>query len=242
MECHFREEKRRGNDIFVVQLVEIIKKPGQSLGLYLREGNGIDRFSGVFASRYGENSELERYGDILRPGDEILTVNNVDVSSMAIDDVVLILSIPRRLILRTCFPKNRRDTYMRNQMDREKPVVVVHKRDDFQRESTSGGAGLLSKPPTTASTWLGKRVRQQKNEMMYGTVNRMSAPSMKYPEENHIGGPAPVGLQSPRQQYAPRLLDGQGKPILPSDPSSVANTARIPPPRMHSKQVWICTS
>lgn len=45
-------------DIVVVQLVEIIKKPGQSLGLYLREGNGTDRYQYYISTIYSSISEI----------------------------------------------------------------------------------------------------------------------------------------------------------------------------------------
>lgn len=46
----------------IVQLVEIVKRPGQTLGLYIREGNGLERGDGVFISRIALESAVYNSG------------------------------------------------------------------------------------------------------------------------------------------------------------------------------------
>lgn len=42
--------------------MEIVKRPGQTLGLYIREGNGMDRPDGVFISRIALESAVYNSG------------------------------------------------------------------------------------------------------------------------------------------------------------------------------------
>lgn len=55
----------------VQQLVEIVKRPGQTLGLYIREGNGADRTDGVFISRIAIESPVSNSGCL-----EVITFHN----------------------------------------------------------------------------------------------------------------------------------------------------------------------
>lgn len=55
-----------------IHFVEIIKRPGQTLGLYIREGNGVDRNDGVFISRIALETAVYNSG--------CLKVNNRSLS------------------------------------------------------------------------------------------------------------------------------------------------------------------
>ncbi|XP_035715111.1 rho GTPase-activating protein 100F isoform X3 [Folsomia candida] len=112
-----------------VQFVEIVKRPGQTLGLYIREGNGVDRYDGVFVSRIAIESAVFNSG-CLGVGDEILAVNLVDVTHMSLDDVVILMSIPRRLVLTIRQRKGRMmSSHSMLRSESKLPPVVVMKKE-----------------------------------------------------------------------------------------------------------------
>ncbi|XP_063873665.1 rho GTPase-activating protein 100F-like isoform X6 [Scylla paramamosain] len=144
---------------FSVQMVEIVKRPGQTLGLYIREGNGADRAEGVFISRIALESPVYNSG-CLRVGDEILAVNLVDVTRMGLDDVVIIMSIPRRLLLTTRSRRGGRGAPPSPQPRHEPkppPVVVIKKEYEEEplEDSNSNGDtlrfGAMGRPPPPPS-------------------------------------------------------------------------------------------
>ncbi|PAV56768.1 hypothetical protein WR25_05026 isoform C [Diploscapter pachys] len=169
---------------------------------------------------------------------------------MSIDDVVLILSIPRRLLLRIRFSKN-----FRNQISSarsaasERPVVVFHRVEE-RKDSDQSNTSILSNQINTAHTWLGKKARQQQQEM-----NRVTQ------SHHHSENPQP---SSSRTYDSPRLVNGHSDipyygretpPTISNIPNihhrnpggsysarfsdndtidTVSRTARIPPPKIGS--------
>lgn len=69
----------------------------------------------------------------MKVGDEILAVNLVDVTRMSLDDVVIIMSIPRRLVLATRQRKGTKggqgSPNVQPRSEHKPPPVVVIKRD-----------------------------------------------------------------------------------------------------------------
>ena len=129
-------------DYTIIETVEVIKRPGQSLGFYIREGNGVDRVDGVFISRIAPGSAVERNG-LLRVGEEIVAVDSVDITRMSLDDVVILMSIPRRLVLtvrtrRSCCSKNMSCPALATPTSAQPlPLPVVQRPEEAIRQETS---------------------------------------------------------------------------------------------------------
>nr|XP_015839304.1 PREDICTED: rho GTPase-activating protein 100F isoform X5 [Tribolium castaneum] len=154
-----------------VQFVEIVKRPGQTLGLYIREGNGIDRNDGVFISRIALESAVYNSG-CLKVGDEILAVNLVDVTHMSLDDVVIIMSIPRRLVLATRQRKGSKggqsSPNVQPRSEHKPPPVVVIKRDLREDETDEGDLGQHREPMRQRHTGDGREMSESRSRLGLG--------------------------------------------------------------------------
>lgn len=86
------------NGTFLQRSIELRRKPGESLGFYIRQGDGWEREDGIFVSRVVLGTDVDIF-ELLRVGDEIIKVNKVDVRTMCIEDVSALMQMTRRLIL-----------------------------------------------------------------------------------------------------------------------------------------------
>lgn len=164
----------------VIQTVEIFKNPGQTLGFYIREGNGVDRQEGVFISRIQAGTVAESNG-LLHIGDEILSVNNVEVGRMSLDDVVILMSIPRKLMLKirckkNCNKKNASCPSLAMTEKDTPPVVVVKKghvraSSDTQLEMTEKIPNMFEPAQTAESDYVNKRFnRNERTTSQYASI------------------------------------------------------------------------
>ena len=86
------------NGTFLQRTIELRRKPGETLGFYIRQGDGWEREEGIFVSRVVLGTDVDVF-ELLRVGDEIIKVNKVDVRTMTIQDVSALMQMTRRLIL-----------------------------------------------------------------------------------------------------------------------------------------------
>uniref|UniRef100_A0A6G1SLX9 Rho GTPase-activating protein 100F n=1 Tax=Aceria tosichella TaxID=561515 RepID=A0A6G1SLX9_9ACAR len=99
------------SDDYVIRFIEIIKRPGQTLGLYIRLvhfENQLTKVSreGIVITKIESNSPVYT-SQVLHVGDEILSINLIDIQNMSLDDVVTLMSIPKRLVLALRIPRAR---------------------------------------------------------------------------------------------------------------------------------------
>ncbi|XP_029660769.1 rho GTPase-activating protein 100F [Formica exsecta] len=190
---------------YPIHFVEIIKRPGQTLGLYIREGNGVDRNDGVFISRIALETAVYNSG-CLKVGDEILAVNLVDVTHMSLDDVVIIMSIPRRLVLATRHGSHQPVSHVRQTEHKAPPVVVIKRElnEDENDHVTSNHVHPFYTGPMMPSS-NGRRMSTGGGmQSVGGRLSGQTAQSTHYGFSQHTGS-GRIMPRSGSDQHLPRV-------------------------------------
>lgn len=84
----------------VIRKIEIRKVPGQSLGFFIRFGDGIERKDGIFISRVTLGSFVD-VNNLLHAGDEIIYINKVDVTGHTLEEVASMMQKSDSLVIKT---------------------------------------------------------------------------------------------------------------------------------------------
>ena len=92
--------KERSQSIKSIHRKVQILTSNEGLGVILRIGNGIDRHDGVFVDRVSLGSVIDEQ-NLLKAGDEILEINNIDSAYFALSDVAALLLNSSETILET---------------------------------------------------------------------------------------------------------------------------------------------
>ncbi len=92
VECRVNEKGE------LIRTAEIHKTPNQRLGFNIKFGNGIDRDDGIFISRVALGSLVDSM-NLMHTGDEILKINQVEVSGQSLEDVVSIMQKTHHLVI-----------------------------------------------------------------------------------------------------------------------------------------------
>ncbi|XP_031551279.1 uncharacterized protein LOC116288608 [Actinia tenebrosa] len=124
---------------FLQRTIELKRKPGESLGFYIRQGDGWEREDGIFVSRVVLGTDVDVF-ELLRVGDEIVKVNKVDVRAMSIEDVSALMQMTRRLILtvKVLTPISSRKLALKDGSSIRSAASSKTSRSDSLASSTSG--------------------------------------------------------------------------------------------------------
>lgn len=128
---------------YVIRFIEVIKRPSQTLGLYIRrvpfEYSHGSR-EGLVITKIDSDSPVYS-SQVLHVGDEILSVNLVDIQGMSLDDVAIIMSIPKRLVLALRIPRDRSELLSLNLMQQQQQQSL---RNSIEHQSRESAAAMLS--------------------------------------------------------------------------------------------------